>query len=339
MGLGPIYEKIVVVTQKTALEELVERYNTREQARFYLEHMGVSFAEYQAAHDQYHDSLARLKTYLPPKVRNQIIERSFLPNFLFDPHDMVVTLGRDGLVINTGKYLNGQPLVAFNPDPQRIDGALIPFSVTSAAEVLNDVLFGMFPARRLTLAKATLNDGQTLHAVNDLFIGQRTQLSAYYRLRLGERQENQCSSGIIVSTGAGSTGWLRAILAGAAGVAEQLVPSLSTPSASTSYASRRAQPPQQAAPSPIEQVRNSYAFDPTAERLCFSVREPFVTRVTSADLVHGAIEPGQSLEVISHMPQNGVIFSDGVESDFLRFDSGAIANITIAEKKVALVTP
>ncbi len=336
---GPMFEKVVVVTQKTALEELVERYNTRDQARFYLEHMGISFAEYQAAHDRYHSSLVLLKTHLPPKMRTQFIERSFLPNFLFDPLDVVVTLGRDGLVINTGKYLNGQPLVAFNPDPQRIDGVLIPFAVTEASEVLHDVLNFGRPERRLTLARATLNDGQKLYAVNDLFIGQRTQLSAYYRLRLGERQENQCSSGIIVSTGAGSTGWLRAVLAGAAGVAEQVVPSLATQTASASYASRRMQAPEPVTPSPIEQVRNSYAFDATAERLCFSVREPFVTRVTSAELVFGAIDPGQTLEVISHMPQNGVIFSDGVESDFLRFDSGAIASIAIAEKKVSLVCP
>ena len=92
-------------------------------------------------------------------------------------------------------------------------------------------------------------------------------------------------------------------------------------------------------PSPIEQLRNAYAFDATAERLCFSVREPFVTRVTSAEIVFGTIGPGQTLEIISHMPQNGVIFSDGVESDFLRFDSGAIASIAVAEKKVSLVCP
>src|SRR5438309_5678702 len=134
---APAFEKIVVVTQKTALEELVQRYNTRDQARFYLEHMGIPFAEYQAAHDQYHASLARLKTYLPPKMRSQVIERSFLPNFLFDPRDLVVTLGRDGLVVNTAKYLNGQPLVAFNPDPERVDGVLIPFPVAAASEVLH----------------------------------------------------------------------------------------------------------------------------------------------------------------------------------------------------------
>ena len=272
-------------------------------------------------------------------MRSQFIERSFLPNFLFGLDDIVVTLGRDGLVINTGKYLDGQPLVAFNPDPERIDGVLIPFPVTAASDVVLKVLSGDYRARRVTLAKATLNDGQKLYAVNDLFIGQRTQLSAYYRIRLGERYENQCSSGIIVSTGAGSTGWLRGVLAGAAGVMENLLPGLSNPSGS-GYMSRRARVEEPVSSTSLaEQVRNSYAFDATAERLCFSVREPFVTRVHSADITFGEIGPGQSLEITSHMPQHGVLFSDGVESDFLRFDSGAIASITIAEKKVSLVCP
>jgi NAD kinase len=313
--LKTAYEKIVVVTQKTALEELVERYNTRDQARFYLEHMGIAFAEYQAAHDQYHASLALLRTYLPPKVRSQVIERSFLPNFLFDPRDIVVTLGRDGLVVNAAKYLDGQPLVAFNPDPRRIDGVLIPFPVDAASKVLHRVLAFTHREHRLTLARATLNDGQTLHAVNDLFIGQRTHVSARYRLRQGERQEDQSSSGIIVSTGAGSTGWLRSVHTGAAAVVQHYVPTAA-----------------------VEHVRDTYAFDSSAERLRFSVREPFVSRVSSAEIVFGDIGPGETLEIVSQMPQNGVIFSDGVESDFLRFDSGAIARIGIAEKKAFLVT-
>jgi NAD kinase len=158
--LDTAFEKIVVVTQKTALEELIERHDTRDQARFYLEHMGIGFAPYQAAHDAYHASLWLLKTYLPPKLRIHFLDRSFLPNFLFDPRDVVVTLGRDGLVINTANYLEGQPLVAFNPDPERIDGVLIPFSVHQTAELLRQVLKWVFRARRVTLEKATLNDGQ-----------------------------------------------------------------------------------------------------------------------------------------------------------------------------------
>src|SRR5262249_28472881 len=182
--------------------------------RFYVEHMGASFAEYQAAHDAYRAAVAALREAIPGPVRSQWIDREFLPTFTFGPRELVVTLGNDGLVVNTAKYLGTQPLLAINPDPSRVDGVLVPFGIGEAARALRVALGGGCPLRRGTMARATLNDGQTLDAVNDLFVGQKTHVSARYRIRHGRREEPQSSSGIIVSTGAGSTGWLRSVLTG-----------------------------------------------------------------------------------------------------------------------------
>src|SRR6516165_11792518 len=113
----PPPSKIVVITQKTALEELLERFNNRDQARFYLEHAGAAFEPYQSAHDTYVAALSQLRAALPSGVRSQFVEPSFLPNFVFGEHDLVLALGRDGLVVNTAKYLSGQLLLGFNPDP------------------------------------------------------------------------------------------------------------------------------------------------------------------------------------------------------------------------------
>src|SRR4051812_14629017 len=187
----PAFDKIVVVTQKTALDELIERYNTRDQARFYLEHMGVPFDGYQATHDSYVAARERLKSALPRAVRHQFIDRGFVPTFLFGPRDLVVTLGRDGLVVNTAKYLTGQPLVGVNPDPARIDGVLLPFGVESATHALPAILEGDYTAGDVTMARAALNTGQSLLAVNDFFVGQRTHTSARYTIRHGDREESQ----------------------------------------------------------------------------------------------------------------------------------------------------
>jgi len=78
------------------------------------------------------------------------------------------------------------------------------------------------PVSDATMAQAKLNTGETLSGVNDLFIGPRTHTSARYAIRIGDRSESHSSSGILVSTGLGSTGWLRSILAGATGVASVL---------------------------------------------------------------------------------------------------------------------
>src|SRR5262249_21372100 len=122
-----MYEKIVIVTRKTRLQELIERFNTREQAKFYIEHMGLDFADYDAEHATYMAAIGQLRRELDGLTKLQLIDRGFLPNFIFTEQDLVVTVGQDGLVVNTAKYLKGQPIVAVNPDPQRYDGILLPF--------------------------------------------------------------------------------------------------------------------------------------------------------------------------------------------------------------------
>ncbi|MFM7562363.1 MAG: sugar kinase [Planctomycetota bacterium] len=307
------FDKIVVVTRKTALEELIERYNSEAQARFYIELLGDSFDGYASAHQTFKQSLDTLNRSLP-EVRCQWIDRSFLPNFLFGPKDLVLVVGQDGLVVNTAKYLDGQPLVAFNPDPTRIDGVLLPFSIQNCESVLASVMAGRFEVDRLTMARAALNNGQSIDALNDLFVGYATHASARYRISYGEHSENQSSSGIIITTGAGSTGWSRSILTGSAAIIE---------------ATENTEP--------FRQARESYRFDYRAESLAYYVREPFISRASQATLVTGTIQAGQPLIVTSQMPSGGVIFSDGVEQDFLPFDSGTTATISIAERKLNLV--
>lgn len=273
------------------------------------------FGEYEQAHETYQSALKIVRAGLPGDLRAQVIDRSFLPNFVFGENDLVVTLGQDGLVVNTAKYLKQQPLVALNPDPAHIDGVLIPFHARAAQLVLQQVVAGRFQCKQIRMAKAELNDGQSLYAVNDLFICQRTHQSARYRMELEGRGEDQSSSGIIVSTGAGSTGWYRSVATGAAEIV----------AAVTGNSEARA-------------ARDVYRFDWEADFLRFSVREPFVSRTTGADLVAGTILANQRLDVISQMPQNGVIFSDGIAEDYLAFNSGAVASIRLAEKRVNLVT-
>ena len=72
-------------------------------------------------------------------------------------------------------------------------------------------------------------------------------------------------------------------------------------------------------------------------QLMFAVREPFASKRTQVETVTGIISANIKLVVQSFMPNNGIIFSDGIESDFLHFNSGAIATIGIAAEKANLV--
>jgi len=116
------------------------------------------------------------------------------------------------------KYLDGQPLVGVNPDPARGDGVLLPFAPRDVARLLPGVLGGQCASRAVGMAEARLGNGQSLLAVNDLFIGPKSHTSARYEIEVGERREVQSSSGVIVSTGMGSTGWMRSVITGALAV-------------------------------------------------------------------------------------------------------------------------
>lgn len=312
--------KIVLVTRPTRLAELVVRFNTVSQARFYVEHQGADFSDYLREDETYHHALRMAEEVLGEIGRVQTVDRSFLPNFVFAPEDTVVTLGQDGLVANTLKYLDGQPVVGVNPDPERWDGRLLPFQVGDLGRLMPEVIRRKRGTHSVTMAKAVLNNGQALYAVNDLFIGPKTHTSARYFICSGKASEAQSSSGVIVSTGMGATGWLKSLLAGAGAIANAAnSPAKSEP--------RR--------PGFYERAVNGFKWE--SDYLYFTVREPFPTQTTGASLVFGRVTAQKPLILESRMAENGVIFSDGIESDYLEFNSGTKAVIGIAEKKGVLV--
>lgn len=303
--------KIILVTRKTRLEELLIRFHTLAQAKFYIEHLGADFEDYLIEHESYLVSVRITLETLEAWGRYQRIDRSFLPNFLFAPDDIVVALGQDGLVANTIKYLDGQPLIGVNPDTSRYDGVLLPFEPHDLKLIIAETANNQRPHKAVSMAKATLSDQQVLYAVNDLFIGPKSHTSARYEIQHGKLKEVQSSSGVIISTGLGSTGWMKSIVTGSVGIAAGL-------------------------------LRKQSNFEYAAEKwdsdmLRFAVREPFPSRASNAKLVFGEINAHKPLELSSHMPENGVIFSDGIESDFLDFNSGAKAIIMLAEKQGRLI--
>jgi NAD kinase len=310
--MQPSDHKIILVVRETRLDELIARFNTVQQAQFYVEHLGADFGDYLEEQRQYQAATLATESSLRAFGRVQRLDRRYLGNFIFGADDIVVVLGQDGLVANTLKYLDGQHVLGVNPDAKRWDGVLLPFRPDDLRKVMAEEVARRRPLKRVTMAKASLNTGETLYAVNDLFIGPRSHISARYTLRVDDREEYQSSSGIIVSTGMGSTGWLKSLYAGWTGAA----------------ATFDIEPSGQA-------LDASFPWD--AEFLHYFVREPFPSRTTGASLVCGRIAAGTAATIVSAMAEHGVIFSDGIEADFLAFNAGAQATIGIAERQGLLV--
>jgi hypothetical protein len=207
---APNLDKIVLVTRRTRLKTRA-RFNMRA-GEFYIEHAG-DFAGYVTEHDAYQRSLETLRRGLELGLKVQEIERHLVPTYLFSNKDVVVTVGQDGLVENTAKYCGEQPIVAVNPDPERFDGILLPFTPAQAAGAVMRVLAGRAKARAVTQAEVRLNDGQRLLGFN-ISTWARGRMSRRGTDRGRQGRQAQSSSGAGLHW-RGSTGWLVGLRHGA----------------------------------------------------------------------------------------------------------------------------
>ena len=305
-----LFDKAIIIRDKTRLEQLVERFNSKAQARFYIEGSGGDFEQYEQEHHKFYDALKQTQEVVANSLKYKVLDRSFLPTYIFTETDLIVVIGQDGLVANTAKYLNGLPMVAVNPDPGRYDGVLLPYRPDNLKKGIGGLLRDKYQVRKITMAAAKLHDGQQLLAFNDFYIGAASHVSSRYAISYNGETENQSSSGIIVSTGAGSSGWLSSIFNMAYNVHRH------------SHKEGK-------------NIRAKLNWED--EKLIFVVREPFLSNVTQIGIGFGAITGSKGLNIESKMPMNGIIFSDGIESDFLHFNAGSSVAIGIAKEKANLV--
>jgi len=295
-GLVP---RVVLVRRPTEFELLVDEHGTREQARFVLGGQGRTLDVVEERHRRMHAALEAGRRAIPRSWRSVSIVRDELDRFVFEDRDIIVAIGQDGLVANTAKYLTGQPVIGVNPDPTAYEGILVPHETGALADVLADTQAGRANLQSRTMVEATLDDGQRLLALNELFVGHASHQSARYHFAWNDGDEYQSSSGIIVSTGTGATGWARS----------------------------------------INRDRNNVVALPGPEvpALAYFVREAFPGSGYATDTTFGTLDAHTSLAVVSDMNVGGVIFGDGIESDRLSFAWGTSATIGVARQSLRLV--
>jgi hypothetical protein len=308
--MNSTFEYALIVRDKTRLERLVERYNTKMQARFYIDSTGGDFDLFQIEHDNFYRCLERVEQELSFAIKYKIVAREYLPSFIFSENQLIIVIGQDGLVANTAKYVGNQPIIAVNPDPGQYNGVLLPYESNTFIDGFESVMNQKASFREVTMARATTNDGQRLTAFNDFCIGAATHVSARYKVNYSGRSELQSSSGVLIATGAGSTGWLSSVFN------------------------------MQQALNGLQGVNRPWErrpFDWGADYLLYVVREPYLSHATGIDLVAGVVDRQKPLIIDSLMPENGVIFSDGIEKDFLRFNAGTTVTIGLADQRAKLI--
>ncbi|WP_296745558.1 hypothetical protein [Mesorhizobium sp.] len=290
--------RAVFVTRETDYELLVAHHATRDQARFFLETRGQRLEDLEARHDRFHTVLGTARAAVPADWRQTLVRRADLDRFLFAPDDVVVPVGQDGLVANVAKYLNGQPVLGVNPAPDLYDGVLARIGVGRLAKLLAAAVTGDVKVEARTMVQAELGDGETLLALNEIFVGHRSHQSARYRIEAEGETEDHSSSGLIVASGTGATGWARSIM---------------------------------------EATHLELSLGREEHAVGFWVREPFPSVATATRLRAGKITD-RPLFITSRMNEGGVIFADGIEQDFVAFDWGRQVRLSPASRVLRLVS-
>ena len=289
----------VLVERPSEYEELLARHATHEQVRFFLERRERSLEEVLERHASLAATHRAVLGAVPADWRTATVRRGDPDRFLFEPGDVVLALGQDGLVANVAKYLEGQPVIGLNPDPERVPGVLVRHPPEATEDLIADLVRGSARVQERTMARASLDDGQELLALNEIFVGHATHQSARYTIALGERSERQSSSGVIATTGTGATGW-------AASINRQLASPVALPG-------------------------------PADRDLAFFVREAWPSTATSTTLTAGRIAGAQRLRIVCELGEGGTVFGDGIEADRVAVDWGQTIEIGAASRTLRLV--
>jgi NAD kinase len=290
--------RAVFVTRETDYDLLIARHATRDQARFFLETRGQKIEDLEARHAQFSETLRLARSTISSDWRQTLVKRADFDRFLFAPEDVVIAVGQDGLVANVAKYLGGQPVIGINPAPDQYDGVLVRMNVSTLAKATRAILHNDIAVEHRTMVQATTDSGETLLALNEIFVGHRSHQSARYNIADGQENEDQSSSGLIIASGTGATGWARSIM---------------------------------------EATGNHFALDPQEKAIAYFVREPFPSVATGTKLRAGKLSKG-AVTITSRMNDGGTIFADGMEKDFLRFDWGQRISVLPADRSLRLVT-
>ncbi|WP_125775465.1 hypothetical protein [Antribacter gilvus] len=290
--------RAVLVHRRTELDELLDRHATRGQAEFFLRTRGRTLADVQTRHDAVAAARRAVVAAVPTDWALAEVERADLDRFLFAPEDVVVVVGQDGLVANVAKYVGPQLVVGVDPEPGANAGVLVRHDVAGARRVLTALARGAgeVPCDELTMVRARLDDGQELYALNEVFLGHGSHQSARYVLAAGGRSERQSSSGLIVGTGTGATGWCASLAHDRGG--------------------RRL-------PGPADRA------------LAWFVREAWPSPVTGATLLDGTLAAGEEV-LVTVQSDRLVVFGDGIEADRLEVGWGQEVRVGVADRTLRL---
>lgn len=145
-------------------------------------------------------------------VKYHLANRDLLNEIKFHNHGFVLAVGGDGTFLRAAQFIKRQLIFGVNADVKNKEGFFMQSSRKDFEGKLKKILSGKFVIKKLPRLEAYI-DGKKIesHALNEFYIGAKKGYhAAKYLIALDRAGERQKSSGILVTTPAGSYAWAKA---------------------------------------------------------------------------------------------------------------------------------
>ncbi len=165
---------------------------------------------FKAAHQAHVRTLDKVRRHLRRRgIRFKAVYRARLVDY--SPYDGVISVGGDGTFLEAAHRIRNQWILGVNSDPERSAGSFCGADGSSVERVLDRILEGGAKIQRLHRVRLEINGKRLgVPVLNDILITHRKPAAmSRYRIHLGKVREEQRSSGLWISTAAGSTGAIR----------------------------------------------------------------------------------------------------------------------------------
>ena len=196
---------VLVVYKKDAYQQYIQEQQDPHLLRLLRQGHpdAVDMQRAHAVHEESMDAIVHALRQLP--VEFDLAYRADLK--VTKRYRLVVSVGGDGTFLQASRSIGRTPILGVNSDPQRSEAVFCAANRKTFPGLCRLALQGRLPELRLFRLRIALNGEELAHrALNDvLVVHDDPATMSRYRLHIGGREEFQKSSGLWVSTAAGSS--------------------------------------------------------------------------------------------------------------------------------------
>lgn len=257
---------------------------------------GVDIPKVMESHERQKKSLHELKKLFEEK---QFVSRNDLTKRIVYNKDLVISLGGDNHFQYITHFVDSELIMGINSDPLASEGALTYFTTKNFERILKKLQNDKFEVEEWTRLEAKLNGSKVERATDSYFLGEYSRIKAStHILEFRGKKERQKCAGLIVATGAGSTGWFNS---------------------ACRYIHHKGK-----------------KFPKTKKCAEFLVTEAYRGKINKYSMLSGTIKKDDELIVHSLNDDKGILIADSMNAEH-NFNEGAKAVIRISDKPLRVV--